>query len=105
MPFHIGDQVIPISKSIYSKLDESNVLERARQAGEPYLIIKDIDNDNTHILCTNKGGYGGDYFLPNDLIPYTPYKNKEELLDALITGHITSTQYSILVKELTNHEI
>jgi hypothetical protein len=105
MKFKKGDQVIPISKSIYGKLSGSGVWERAKQAGEPYLTIQDIDSLSEHIMCSKKDEYGGDYFLANDLIPYAPYKNKEELLNALITGHINSTQYYILEKELTNHEI
>ena len=71
----IGMKVVPISKSTGfggTGLDRSYALREAKKRNQPYLFITGFEQDCPDIiLCDqNKGTKTGDFFMPEDLIPY-----------------------------------
>lgn len=76
----VGMKVVPIYKSIGfggTGLERSFVLRQAKKENQPYLFITgfEIDNPKT-ILCNSVFEINnGDFFLPEDLIPYEEAQN------------------------------
>jgi hypothetical protein len=81
--FHVGDRVVPISKSFMGPLEKSVVWGSAQRKGQNFLYVRNVlrdDEDWGDVLGNHPGlvyecsvaypNYGGDYFLPQDLKPY-----------------------------------
>lgn len=74
-----GMKVVPISKSIYGKLNKSVEWKKAEKIGQKYLHVIDsaycYSKDKKVVMCdVYKNSDTGDYFLPKDLIPYVEVK-------------------------------
>jgi hypothetical protein len=88
--FVVGGKYIAKSKSVGDPFDESNVLRRAREKGQPFLYFKGIDK--THdgekvLILTEKMGTGGDFFLPQDVEVYLEVGEKYTPIDKTAYGH------------------
>jgi hypothetical protein len=71
--FVVGGKYRIKSKSIGDSLLNSNVLRRAREIGQDYLYFvgtRDSVSDGKVLCFTEKIGFGGDYFLPQDVEVY-----------------------------------
>lgn len=72
--FEQGDKVVPVSKSVWNSLNDSRVWQRAKDEGQPYLIVRKYTREhkkNEMVVCASVcGKVGGDYFLESDLVPY-----------------------------------
>lgn len=111
MPFAIGDKVFPISKSIFSTLDNSNTWRSMQKLNLDYLFINEIrtvnkiapeyimmsrsnglqmkascrssDPGDTVYLCGLDQNDSGDYYLEEDLVSYGSSLTNETLLHRL----------------------
>ena len=71
----IGMKVVPVNKSVGFGgvgLDRSYVFREAKNMKQPYLFITGFKEDKYHVLLcdTKENTYNGDFFMPEDLIPY-----------------------------------
>lgn len=71
--FKLGDRVVPISKTVpgWEGLENSRNWRWAREKGQPFLYISDWnDEEDCYVVCSENVGDDGDFFMPEDLIPY-----------------------------------
>lgn len=71
--FKSGTKVYPKKKSFWDRLENSIVWSRAQAKGQDFLYVVDYKNvEGVEVVrCSDhNGGYGGDYFLESDLVPY-----------------------------------
>lgn len=70
----VGGKYVPVKKSIWGDLDESDVWRCAKAKNQPYLYYTGLD-DNMHVFDDEpfKNIVNGDFFLPSDVKPY--YEN------------------------------
>lgn len=79
--YQVGDKVVPIIKSIWGGLHESNAWRRAKDKQQGYLFVREINpmtsSGPADYLCddTIPTKHGGDFFLESDLIPYVEPSN------------------------------
>lgn len=66
----IGMKVVPFRKSVYSSLEDSLMWNLAKDSAQPFLFVKDFDEDLSGWLLVDKLSHGGDYFLSSDFYPY-----------------------------------
>ena len=72
--YKVGDKVVPISKSVWGGLGESEVFSTAEKLGLPYLFITGYDAEEGAYACDYERSDGGDFFAESDLIPYVADK-------------------------------
>lgn len=80
--FKIGDKVIPLTKTVWGSLDESNCWRRANENNQGFLYVNRFES-NGDILCSDNKDGGGDFFKISDLIPYTEENHTQELINKL----------------------
>ncbi len=68
--FNIGDKVVPIKKSTWGVLENSNEWRGAQESNQKFLYINRI-HSNGDISCSRKKNMGGDFFLESDLVLYS----------------------------------
>lgn len=73
--FNIGDKVVPVSKTVWGTLEESNVWKRAKEKNQNFIYINSLNGDGEHgVLTCNEEitEYdSGDFFRESDLVLYT----------------------------------
>lgn len=70
----VGNKYIPLKKSTYGNLDESSAWKNAQKIGQNFLYLTRIDFD--HVVLNETMSFTGDYFLPEDIIPYEEIPEK-----------------------------
>ena len=72
----IGEKYTPINKSAGCPLSESNVWKDAQSKGQNFLYYNRKNNDGNFCFVSSypDDSFGGDYFLPSDMIPYEESK-------------------------------
>lgn len=76
----IGMKVAPISKSIGfggAGLDRSFTWRQAKKENQPFLFVTGFEKDQYQVILCNNIFHenDGDFFLPEDLIPYEEAQN------------------------------
>ena len=77
--FKVGDKVVPIEKSVWGGLGESEVFSTAIKLGLPYLFVTGYDAEEGAYVCDYEQSDSGDFFTESDLVPYVsgkPTKNQ-----------------------------
>lgn len=81
--FEIGTKVVPKSKSVWCRLEESIAWQQAQRAKQPYLYVRgetipaSLNSPCLLLAPTIDAANQGDFFLPSDVEIY-----KEEETDA-----------------------
>jgi hypothetical protein len=69
MKFHVGQKVVPVSKSVWGQLEESNVWKEAQ--GQGFMFINGFEHEENAYICGSDHEEDcGDFFLESDLAPY-----------------------------------
>lgn len=80
-----GMKVVVISKSIGDCEEDSNVFRECKEQGFLYVDHLFSDLNTTTIVLDYKTNSGtGDYFLPQDLVPYIDIKDKYKVGDKVV---------------------
>ena len=86
--FNIGDKVIPLTKTTWSGLEDSQCWKRAKEKSQGFLYVNSYESDGT-LTCGDNKGSSGDFFKESDLVLYTEEiaktKNAEEIISKLET--------------------
>lgn len=69
----VGGKYVPVKKSTWNSLDDSQVWKDAKVNCQPYLYYTGVDEDGEHMFDLRPHTNSGDYFLPSDVKPY--YEN------------------------------
>lgn len=102
--YKVGDKVIPINKSVYSSLDQSNMWKRAREKGQNFIYINNVAPDVGDYRCNVElTEFNGDFFLESDLIPYVPYVEENKKIEVKGDSNMKDL-LGVLVEDLTKEE-
>ena len=81
MKYKIGDKVVPIGNTWWeTKLEDTEIWEKAKEINQPYLIITDCDKDDNCYLCRVNDDDWGNWWYEKNL---KPYKNTKQLIKEL----------------------
>ena len=101
--YQIGDKVVPVSKSTWNGLEKSTSWNACGGKKQGYLFVTKYESSDT-VVCSEKKGGIGDFFLESDLIPYVePPKSKFKVGD-IITGN-SENYYGITNMNMTKGEV
>lgn len=101
--FKIGDKVIPLTKTIWCELDDSQCWKRAKGKNQGFLYVIGFESDGT-LICGDNKSSSGDFFKESDLVLYTEDKT-EELINKLESLVGEASDVISLLKESQKNKV
>lgn len=89
-----GKRYVPIQKTTFGPLSLSNVWKRAQEINQPYLVYLGALNSGEHRFNLNIYHESGDFFNPEDVVPYEdPHQGlvigKRYIPKSKTSGHVS----------------